>query len=135
MLLIDLYSTPDKWWLPLRLLEEREAHENISHRVVPTWDEHVDFVKRMPYMAWYWFADDHGEPAGCCYLTRQDEIGIGVLRPYRGHGLASRAVRELCNLHPRERYLANIALGNDKSVALFRKLGFAPLQITMERRA
>jgi len=135
MLLTSLYEWPDMWWLPYRLLDEREAHENISHRTMPSLQDHEEFVRSRPYDVWYWFADAHGEPAGCIYLTKQNEIGIGVLKAYRGKGLAESAIAELMRLHPRDRYLANIALGNDKSVALFRKFGFSPLQITLEKRA
>ena len=81
-MLNDLYADPSMWWLPHQLLAEREPHENISHREVPTWADHCAFMQSRPHAAWYWFASE-GEPAGCVYLSRQREIGVGVLKKHR----------------------------------------------------
>src|SRR5882724_9540483 len=79
MRLVDIYTDIHQA-LPLlwRLMEEREPHENISHKRMPTWREHEDFVCSVPYAAWYLICDE--EPVGGVYLTRQREIGIGVLK-------------------------------------------------------
>ena len=135
MKLHDLYADDGGLhWLPLQLLNEREPHQNISHQRLPSFANHVAFIERRPYRAWYWFAEaELARPAGCVYLTRQREIGVGVLRAFRGQGLASAAVLELMRLHP-GRFLANINPANEASIALFRKLGFGgPIQITLER--
>ena len=119
--------------LPLlyRLLEEREPHQNISHKRMPTWREHEDFVMSVPYAAWYLCVED--EPVGAVYLSKQREVGIGILRQFQGRGHAEAAVTELMRLHPRGRFLANINPANEASIALFRKLGFGgPIQVTLE---
>lgn len=133
MKLFDLYADPSAWVLPYALLSEREPEQNISHRAMPTWDEHRDFVLSRPYPRWYSFDSQDGHPAGCAYLTARREVGIGVLKRFRGQGLASAAIDELMRLHP-GRFLANIAPANAASIALFRKLGFGgPIQVTLEK--
>lgn len=125
--------TAGMWTLPFELLSEREPHENISHTVMPTWEQHCAFMRSKPYEAWYWFTSPAEFPAGCVYLSRQREIGIGVLRRHRGQGLACEAIRELMRLHP-GRFTANINPANEASIALFRKLGFVgPIQITLSK--
>lgn len=130
MKLVDLHQDIGLYWLPLQLLNEREPHQNISHRTLPHFDDHVAFIERRPYEAWYWFAEPKMDrPAGCVYLTHQREIGVGVLRQFRGQGLAKQAIAELMRLHP-GRFLANVAPGNAPSHSLFEGLGFKPLQVT-----
>lgn len=122
--------------LPLlyQLLQEREPHQNISHQRMPTWLEHENFVGSVPYAAWYLIHDD--VPAGAIYLTKQHEIGVGVLKMRRGRGLAKAAIAELMRLHGPARYLANINPANEASIAMFRALGFGgPVQVTLEKQA
>ena len=129
MRLIDLYADYTYWWVPLVLLSEREPHQNISHQRMPTPAEHNDFVQSRPYEAWYRFNGTDGMPAGCVYLSKQREIGVGVLMGHRGHGFGRAAVQELMRLHP-GRFLANIAPGNEPSAQLFKSLGFNLIQHT-----
>lgn len=130
MKLFDLYDSPAMWRLPFDLLLEREPEQNISHREMPAWEEHVAYMRARPHPHWYWFADDH--PAGCVYLSDQREIGIGVLRASRGKGLGRAAVEEIMRLHP-GRFLANINPRNYRSAGLFHSLGFELLQVTYAR--
>lgn len=132
MRLIDVYQTPvaiDVLW---QLLLERDPRENISHKQMPTWEQHSGFVAGKPYEAWYLIEVD-GHTRGAVYLTKQREIGIHILKGQRGNGYASDAVSLLMRKHP-GRHLANINPLNTASIALFKKLGFAgPIQETYER--
>lgn len=129
-MLMDLYDASEELWtLPLMLLQEREPHQNISHKSMPTWDQHCSYIRSRPHAAWYYFHGMDGYLAGCVYLSRQREIGIGVLRGQRGHGLGRRAVQELMRLHP-GRLLANINPANEASIKLFKSLGFGLIQHT-----
>lgn len=129
MKLIDLYESRKFWQVPYLLLEEREPHQNISHRKMPTWVEHCNFIESCPYLAWYVIQDRRSNNVGCVYLSKQREIGVGVLREYRGQGLGREAIEGLMRLHP-GKFLANVAPGNHTSHHLFESLGFAPLQVT-----
>jgi RimJ/RimL family protein N-acetyltransferase len=129
MELHDLYQLPELWTIPYQLLQEREPSQNISHKTMPTWDEHQAFIKSHPYKAWYVFRTPMGEPAGCVYLTRNREIGIFVLKKHQGQGLATQAITEIMRLHP-GRILANINPANETSIRLFAKFGFRHIQNT-----
>jgi RimJ/RimL family protein N-acetyltransferase len=132
MRLIDLYDYPDGVALAYQLLEERQPRESISHKCMPTRNEHIYFVCTRPYAHWYVVEVD-SYPRGTVYLSREREIGVAILKGQRGHNYGLNAVAELMRLHP-GRFLANINPANEASIALFRKLGFGgPIQITLEK--
>lgn len=110
------------------LLKERQPHQNISHKRMPTWDEHLAFIDSRPYLHWY-AIHAYGMLAGAVYLSKQREIGVGVLKAHRGQGLGRAAVVELMRLHP-GRFLANINPANEESAKLFKSLGFNIIQHT-----
>lgn len=135
MRLVDVY-TDLHTAIPLlyQLLQEREPQQSISHRKMPTYREHEDFVCSVPYMDWRLIVDDR-EPVGAVYLTKRREIGIAVLKSHRRKGLATQALQQLMKEHPGE-ILANINPANEPSIALFRSLGFdGPVQITLRQAA
>jgi len=106
---------------------------NISHRSMPSYREHVDFVRSRPYRIWYVIRAD-GAPAGAIYASKLNEIGIAIFPDYRRAGVASWAIRRLIGRHtplPAKpglrsgRWLANINPSNEASIALFSNLGFS----------
>lgn len=111
------------------LLAEREPHQNISHREMPSFEQHQDFVDSHPYKAWYLICAD-GDPIGATYLTKQNEIGIFIKKDYQGNGYGGHAIRQVMKMHPAEQFYANIAPGNTRSIAMFDKLGFELIQFT-----
>jgi RimJ/RimL family protein N-acetyltransferase len=125
----DLYSHKELWHIPFNLLRERESYQSISHKSMPTWDEHCAYVQSRPHPHWYFFHATGGYPAGCVYLSAMREVGVGVLRLHRGQGLGEAAVVELMRLHP-GRFLANLNPANEPSARLFRNLGFNLIQHT-----
>ena len=36
-----------------KLLKDRDPKENISHKAMPSYKEHIKFVKSKPYQKWY----------------------------------------------------------------------------------
>lgn len=122
------------------LLKERDPAANISHRgEMPPFFQHVTFVQSRPYHAWY-IAEHEGEKIGSAYLTNPgpgmygDEIGIFLSKGWKGRGFGAQILHRLMQAHPRPRYLANVAPGNEASLAFFEKQGFKPLQVTYELR-
>jgi len=130
--LIDVYESSAAPTLLYRLLEERTPEVNISHRKVPSWGDHLEFLGSRPYAAWYVIEAD-GEPVGAIYLSRMDEIGVFILRAHRCRGYGKRAILQLLERHPRDRYLANINPTNSGSIAFFHSLGFRHIQNTYEK--
>lgn len=136
--LVDVYSEPEAELVLYGLLREREPVHNISHKTLPTWEEHVAFVAPRPYQAWYLIIDDI-LPVGAIYLTKPpeksragDEIGVFIFKAYQRRGYARAAVRELMRIHGPRRYLANINPANTSSIKLFNALGFRHIQNTYE---
>lgn len=115
------------------LLAERTPEESISHRRMPTFSEHLNFVESRPYARWQLI--QHGYyPCGAVYLTRNREVGIAIRQTHRGQGLGSLALGAFLRKLNDGRLLANINSANSASIALFRKHGFGgPIQITLEK--
>lgn len=114
-----------------KLLENRNPDSNISHRVMPNYDEHVRFVLSNPYSAWYVILVN-GEKSGSVYLSKQDEIGIFLINNMKGKGIGRFALELLMKKNPRKRYLANISPKNNKSIKFFEKNNFNLIQYTYE---
>lgn len=110
------------------LLSEREPHQNISHKKMPTYMQHEDFVKSCPYEFWYLIQTNHGI-VGTVYLTRNREIGVHIFKRDRSNGYGKQAVELLKQKHPGD-FLANINPSNLPSISMFRQLGFEKLQVT-----
>ena len=114
-----------------QLLAQRDPIANISHRKMPTYDEHIRFVQSKPYSRWYVIYQKN-EKVGSIYLSKQDEIGIFLKKEARGFGVGTIAMRLLMKENPRSRFLANISPKNRESAKFFRKNGFTLIQHTYE---
>lgn len=120
------------------LMKERDPEINISHKELPTYEEHRRFVHSMPYRLWYLIEQD-AEWVGYISATANNEIGIVLRKQYRGIGIGPEAVLLLMRAHEPNphraslcngRWLANIAPGNERSRRMFEGLGFRKIQET-----
>lgn len=118
------------------LLEERDPIANISHRRMPTFMEHCEFIKSRPYIDW-WIVAKEGPHAtvavGAAYVSRAYEIGIQIFRAEQRKGYARAALAEILSRFEGQRMLANINPANAASLALFAEFGFKHIQNTYER--
>lgn len=114
-----------------QLLSEREPRMNISHKKMPTYEEHVKFVMSKPYLKWY-IINYKNQKCGSIYLTKQNEIGIFIKREMWGKNVGKRALQLLMICNPRSRYLANVNPKNTKSIKFFKMNGFKVIQHTYE---
>ncbi len=149
--LLDIYQAgairPGALEFLYELMKEREPEINISHRELPSFEQHRQFVTRRPYRFWYLIeraAEGREEPVWIGYVsaTHANEIGIVLRKAYRGNGFGPAAIRQLVALHrpnPPEpgvrsgRWLANIAPMNEHSRHVFeKKLGFRRIQETYQ---
>lgn len=113
------------------LLSQRKSYENISHKKMPTFEEHVKFVISRPYSKWY-IVRLNSKKVGYVYLTHQNEIGIHVIEEVRGKNVAKQALELIMKKNPKSRYLANINPKNKKSIKFFTKNCFKLIQYTYE---
>ncbi len=124
-----------------------ENSVNISFSL-PTFEDHLAFVSRNPYHVWYIVkiddlaeTNDAGENIGYVSITDRNEIGIVLLKQYRGKGYGTQAIRKLITLHQplpaissvrKGVFVANINPKNVASMRLFEKMGFKHIQNTCE---
>ena len=113
------------------LLMERDTKANISHKKMPTYNQHVSFVSAKPYSKWYVILSDTNK-AGSIYLTSQNEIGIFIKKSFQGKQLGNIALHKLIQKNPKKRYLANVNPQNKKSMYFFKNNGFKLIQYTFE---
>ena len=127
----SVYHTHDYRTL-YELLEERKPTQNISHKKMPSFEGHMEFVHSHPYLAWYYIIceyEGHPHKVGSIYLTHNNEIGLFVFKRYTKHGFASLALMNLMENWPgAKKLLANVNPKNGPSIEFFKKHGFKPLQ-------
>jgi RimJ/RimL family protein N-acetyltransferase len=136
--LTNVYDREDRAEILYRLLAERDAKVNISHKEMPCLGDHIRFVEERPYRFWY-FVMFRDEVAGACFLTHNNEIGIFIFKSHQRRGLAYETVKLLIGLHapmfaiPGKRtghFIAHVSPYNLASAALFDRLGFQLVQRT-----
>ncbi len=113
------------------LLGERESKTFISHKRMPTWEEHVKFVKSKPYAKWYIISSED-KKIGTILLTFENEVGIFIKKNIQQKGIGTSALKLLIKESPHLRYLANISPKNKESVKFFKKNDFKLIQYTYE---
>ena len=84
------------------LLMERDTRVNISHKKIPTYNQHVTFVSAKPYSKWYVILYDTNE-AGSIYLTSQNEIGIFIKKSFQSKQLGNIALRKMIQKNPKKK--------------------------------
>lgn len=114
-----------------QLLLERDPIANISHKKMPSYEQHLKFLKSKPYSKWYIIWNNE-QRIGSIYLTKQDEIGIVIKKEFQKVGIGKMALQLIINKNPRQRYLANVAINNNKSKRFFEKNDFKLIQHTYE---
>jgi len=113
------------------LLKNKDPNANISHKKMPSYDEHVKFVMSKPYTNWYIIEYDK-KNVGAIYLSKQDEIGISVSNDYEYDQIVKPALKLLMKLNQRKRYLANTSPKDVRSQEFLLKNGFTGLEYVFE---
>ena len=98
---------------------------------MPSYEQHLKFLKSKPYSKWYIIWNNE-QRIGSIYLTKQDEIGIVIKKEFQKGGIGKSALQLIINKNPRQRYLANVAINNNKSKRFFEKNDFKLIQHTYE---
>tara|TARA_Y100001936_G_scaffold149484_1_gene145856 strand:- start:19474 stop:19875 length:402 start_codon:yes stop_codon:yes gene_type:complete len=114
------------------LLENRDPIANISHKKMPSYAQHTRFVKSKPYLKWYIILKDK-EKIGSIYLSKNNEIGLSILKSEKINNIQKIALNELIKKNPRKRFLANINPKNKNLISFFKKNDFKLIQYTFEK--
>lgn len=143
--LVDVYmntlgmsrkALPEAIEVLYNLLKEREPHINISHKALPSMQQHKSFVISEPYLEWFLIRIDQEDGSqkyvGSIYVTRANEIGLFIFKEFRNKGYGSAALQTIKVRYPKMRLLANIAPKNSESAAFFSRHGFKHIQETYE---
>lgn len=132
---VDVDSLADLSFL-YSILSRRlaEPWSNISHRELPDYDVHCEFVRQKPYLAHY-VVTDHRLLIGAAYLTKLHEIGIWIAPEYRREGVGAWVLHTLMRLHRGdvEDFVANINPQNEASKLFFARNGFRLAAATPEQ--
>ena len=115
------------------LLKERESKVNISHKELPPFSEHEQFVKSSPYPYWDIILLNN-ERIGNIYLTDRDELGIYISKDSQSQGVGSIVLQKFMKKVGKKRYLANINPTDYKSIQFFGKHGFTHIQNTYHKK-
>lgn len=124
---VDPESSADLMEL-FTLLGERTKQQSISHKGMPSYFDHVKFVRSNPYKVWY-LIEAGGKVVGSTYISKLNELGIFIFKEHFGNGYATAALKRVMLMHEGP-FLANINPENTASLALFKSLGFDLLQVT-----
>ena len=114
-----------------KLLKNKDPSTNISHKKMPSYDEHIEFVMSKPYTNWYIIEYDK-KNVGSIYLSKQDEIGISIGNDYEYDKIVRPALKLLVKLNPRKRYLVNVSPDDMRSQEFLLKNGFTGLEYVYE---
>ena len=127
---LELVNENDIMFL-YNLLEKRNPDLNISHKQMPTLDEHKEFVLSKPYTNWY-IIKKNNDKIGAIYLSKNDEIGISILENFEFYEIAKESFKIIMELNPRKRYLANVSPKNKNSQEFLERNGFMGLEYVYE---
>ena len=112
------------------LLKERTPQINITHKNMPTWEQHVEFWNAVPYKEAYIIHES--SPMGLIYFSKRNEVGIFIEEIHHHQGIGKDALELLLAKHRDERILANVNPQNQKSINFFLQFGFKHIQNTYE---
>ena len=111
-------------------LKERDPRENISHKKMPTYDEHVKFVLSKPYSKWY-IIFERNKKIGSVYLTKADELGLHLKKEYFRESLMKEILESLMKSEPNKRFVFNVSPRNKKFMKFLQKNGYVISQQTV----
>ena len=115
------------------LLKNKDPSTNISHKKMPSYDEHVEFVMSKPYTNWYIIECDK-KNVGSIYLSKRDEIGISINNDFEYDQIAKMALKLLMKINPRKRYRVNVSPKNIRLQEFFLKSGFTGFEYVYEMK-
>ena len=115
------------------LLAERKSHENISHKKLPSYTNHVKFIKSKPYSKWL-LIEYRDKIIGSVYLSKNNEIAIWIKKSIKDYkmGVYKKVLQEIVTKFSRKKYFTNLNARNKKLINFYKKNGFKLIYFTFE---
>jgi RimJ/RimL family protein N-acetyltransferase len=132
MKLVSVYNAPFAVETLYQLLRARPQEDSISHRKMPTFEDHVRFVKSHPYRIWKLLEVDEIY-VGSIYLTDQFEIGIHLFSQFKDKGYEAQAIAKMIQKYELEKVFMNVSPTNTEYADILKGLGFRLIQHTYEK--
>lgn len=111
------------------LLKERPKNACISHKKMPTFEQHKRFVDSFPYKEWYVIRDG-GDMVGSVYLTHKNEFGMFILKTFGGRGIARKTFDWMERRHKGDTLYSNVNPKNKRIKRLLESIGCKVIQET-----
>ena len=116
----------------------KKRNYNISHKEMPSYEAHINFVKSHPYLKWYIFSHNDNY-LGTFYIKKDNSIGLNIIYPCE---LLVKEVLEfiLINFVPQKElksqippyFYVNVADSNKIMKDVLTNLKFEPVQISFK---
>ena len=119
-----------------QLLKKRNF--SISHKIIPSYENHKHFIESNPYEHWYIFSEKENV-LGSFYIKNYNSIGINLNNPTKF------IIKDLLdyifkNFSPKKEvpsfvpsyFYINISTGNNELINILKDLGLLPIQITFK---
>ena len=114
----------------------KNRNYDISHKLLPRFQDHITFVKNHPYRYWVMILED-GCPIGTFYLQEDNSIGLNIIEP--SLSLVSEVlgyIREKFKLHREVKskvppyFYVNVPYDNAKLSDILIQLEAIPIQVS-----
>ena len=113
------------------LLKKRDLKANLSHKEMPSYKQHIKFIKSKPYQKWY-IIEKNRKKLGTIYFSKQNEIGVHFLPEIQSELIMQRVIQELIRKNPKEKYFLNVNPKNSSLIKFLEKNAFSLFQYTFE---
>ena len=134
--LIKIKTSKEDSQLLYEILKERDKKNNISHKIMPTFKEHINFVKSSPYRYWF-FIKKANNLIGSTYITYNNEITVILLKKNKNNfintlKLILTHIKPLRGIASRrnQNFTLNLAPNNRFYIDILDKLGQKKIQET-----
>ena len=114
-----------------KLLKKRDLKANLSHEKMPSYKQHIKFIKSKPYQKWY-IIEKNRKKLGAIYFSKQNEIGFHFLPEIQSELISQASIQELIRKNPKKKYFTNVSPKNQRLIKFFEKNGFFLFQYTFE---
>lgn len=122
---------PDDYYHLYEILKERDPAINISHRELPTYEQHCEFWRKKPYM-WSQAIVSMDDFIGYVYLTDRKELGVHIKKEFQQKGIGTEVIKKVLKKFTGD-ILINIAPSNSVALKIASKLNFEKIQFTFRR--